>query len=247
MDFLLLQLIVTMRKFLNGTKNLRFVVAFFTAIGILLMSCSTCKEISRRTIRVDRKTVWESSQPELTIRRAGNSIRINIQKIVRTKTKETDIEEVICRRETSEYRTRRLTESEWRWVNYVETQEGEERIIKKEETRTAANVLVAIKVNDHKEFHKTDSNGRIELDLPKVLNSFNINPKELRITCSAKVDGQRVSRKLVIPDDETRRLYTLAKTEPEPEPDKIIPPDLDKELDAEETARKRLNKLWQAY
>ena len=235
----MLQLIVTIQKFLNGTKNLKFVVAFFTAIGILLMSCSTCKEISRRTIRVDRKTIWESSQPELTIRRAGESIRINIQKIVRTKTKERDIEKVMCRRKILERRI--IFPSEPRYTYYIETQNGEERIIKKKETIPAANVLVAIIVNEHKEFHKTDSYGRIELNLLKVLKGFNINPNQLRITCSAKVDGQRVSRKLVIPSDETQRLC-------EPEP-KIIHPDLEiiqvefiepsgnKALDAEETAR----------
>jgi len=81
-------------------NHLRPLIALLTAIAFLITSCSWTKEISRRTVRVEKEQIQgepEFDKPDLGLKYEGQCIKIITQGRYFIKVKETDIEEIHLR------------------------------------------------------------------------------------------------------------------------------------------------------
>jgi hypothetical protein len=89
--------------------------------------------------------------------------------------------------------------------NY-ETKRGKERIIKEEITLPAKDVPLVIKVNDYETSLKSNHDGKAELNLLPLINSLNVIPDRLRITCTAQIKDKSLTEELHLSNREIQKI-----------------------------------------
>jgi len=211
-------------------------LALVIVVAFLLASCSTTKELSRRTINVEREMVLEKPElftPELMITRDGQSIKIEVSRrgiaiIKETNIDEIDVEEVSLKQPALEavgliagtvfflISIPRIIEIQEAFEkrdplyvdvrNYKKTDRGEERTLKEEITVPEKVIPLTITVNEYEKIIKTDQDGKAELDLLPIINKFGTMPNQLKVRCLAKIKDKSVLEELVIPENEIQKI-----------------------------------------
>ena len=177
----------------------------------------------------------EFIKPELRVDQDGQIVKIELRIRGYVKIKETDIEEIhfkerklkkeIQERMTREAPTRVIGSLGIEILSYpkaisdmmkddrnvdiidrYETKRGEERITKEETTLPAKDVPLNFKVNHIETTLKTNADGKAELNLVPIINSFNVIPNQLRITCTAKIKDKSVSEELLLYNKEIQKI-----------------------------------------
>jgi hypothetical protein len=90
--------------------------------------------------------------------------------------------------------------------DHYETDRGKGRIIKEEITVPAKDIPLSIEVNGYEKSLKSDQDGKAEFNLLPIINSFTIIPKQLRITCTAKIKDRSVREELLLSDREIQKI-----------------------------------------
>jgi hypothetical protein len=243
---------------IQAVKNARFFAGFSMIIIALFVGCVETPYY-RETVRVETEPIRKSAQlirPDLIIRRVGpqkESIEIIIRKIVRMEVCHTNIDKVIYQKKEQKYWGKRplsVSVFGWNCSYYAQIEKGHKKILTEQKNVPVKHHPVIIKINEYKKTVESDSNGKIMISLVQALKEFDINSHQLKIICSANIDGQEVSKEAFVTPDDTQKLYSLANQD---KPRTIVPPLLefigvdfidrsgDQVLDADETANLKIN------